>query len=224
MKHPKILAYQYEISLKDGQLQPDSEKITELLLGYPWQGCFDNYRARSRFYWGFSVSGFGGELVPIIDAKIETSRASFTEPQFLLEVGIMPSKLNSQDREKFLKLLETSLEDENFKVFWDSDPRGPRKRSHKEKTKILDEVKKLPDYSGEDDPKIEDIEVSLDEGLTYFGFDKEQKPKKLAELYKKALKEKQLAVHPDSESGSEEKFLYLQKCRAVVEKYLKRYI
>jgi len=228
MKQPKILAYQYTLSITDTaegpQFQPSKEKIDQLLLGYPWEYAFANYKSRARFYWGFSVSGFGGELVPILDAKIETSKASFTNPEFVLEMGVMPNKLTAEDRQKFSTLLEESLNDEEFKVFWDSDPRGPRKRSSKEKLKIIEEVKKLPVYAGEDDPKIEDIEVSLQEALQYFNFDVEIKPKKAAETYKRVLKEKQLVTHPDTDEGSEEQFLYLQKCRTVVEKYLKRYI
>lgn len=223
-KHPKILAYQYQLALKDEQLCPDPSKINQLLLGYPWEHAFQNYKPRARFYWGFSISGFGGDLVPIIDAKIETSKASFTTPEFVLEIGVMPTKLTVEDRKKFEELLEATLEDEEFKVFWDNDPRGPRKRSFKEKTKILEEVKKLPSYTGEDDPKIEDVSVSLDESLKYFGFEPDIKPKKAAEVYKKLLKEKQLVMHPDAEGGSEDQFLYLQKCRTVVEVYLKRYI
>ena len=224
MKHPKILAYQYTLSFKDEKLSPDLVKINQLLLGYPWEQGFQNYKPRARFYWGFSISGFGGDLVPIIDAKIETSKASFSSPEFILEVGVMPNKLISDDRKKFEELLEATLEDDDFKVFWDSDPRGPRKRSFKEKTKILDEVKKLPAYLGEDDPKMEDVDVSLEEAMKYFGFEAGIKPKKAAEGYKRVLKEKQLVMHPDTESGSEDQFLYLQKCRTVVEKYLKRYI
>jgi len=224
MKHPKILAYQYTLSVKDNLLTPDIGRVDQLLLGYPWKESFENYKTRARFYWGFSISGFGGDLVPAIDAKIETSKASFTTPEFVLEVGLMPNKLTLDDRKKLEDLLEATLEDNDFKVFWDSDPRGPRTRSHKEKLKILEEVRKLPTYAGEDDPKMEDVEVSLEESLKYFGFDAEIKPKKAAENYKRLLKEKQLAMHPDTESGSEDQFLYLQKCRAVVEKYLKRYI
>ena len=223
-KQPKILAYQYQLAIKDELLCPDASKVNQLLLGYPWEGAFQNYKSRARFYWGFSISGFGGDLVPIIDAKIETSKASFTNPEFVLEVGVMPSKLNTDDRKKFEELLESTLEDEEFKVFWDNDPRGPRKRSFKEKTKILEEVKKLPNYEGEDDPKIEDISVSLGESLEYFGYEPDVKPKKAAESYKRLLKEKQLIMHPDADSGSEDQFLYLQKCRTVVEAYLKRYI
>lgn len=224
MKHPKILAYQYTLVLKDQVLTPGREKITKLLLGYPWERAFSSYNGRSRFYWGFSISGFGSELVPIIDVKIETSKTSLTSPEFILEVGVMPTKLGEQDRAALINLLEETLQDEEFKVFWDHDPRGPRKRSFKEKVKLLDEVKKLDVYDGSDDPKTEDVEVSLEEGLAYFGFDTGLKPKKISESYKKALKEKQLTVHPDSETGSEDQFLYLQKCRTVVEKYLKRYI
>lgn len=223
-KHPKILAYQYQLSIKNDQLSPTTDKINQLLLGYPWESAFQNYKSRARFYWGFSISGFGGDLVPIIDAKIETSKTSFTNPEFVLEVGVMPTKLNIDDRKKFEELLESTLEDEEFKVFWDNDPRGPRKRSFKEKTKILEEVKKLPSYGGEDEPKIEDISVSLGESLEYFGYESDAKPKKAAESYKKLLKEKQLIMHPDAEGGSEDQFLYLQKCRTVVEAYLKRYI
>jgi len=224
MKHPKILAYQYSLSIKNDQLCPDLAKISQLLLGYAWEQAFQNYKPRARFYWGFSISGFGGDLVPIIDAKIETSKTSFTTPEFVLEIGVMPTKLTVDDRKKFEELLESTLEDEEFKVFWDNDPRGPRKRSFKEKTKILEEVKKLPSYAGEDDPKMEDVSVSLEESLKYFGFEPGIKPKKAAEGYKRVLKEKQLVMHPDAEGGSEEQFLYLQKCRTVVETYLKRYI
>jgi len=60
--------------------------------------------------------------------------------------------------------------------------------------------------------------------MKYFRFEAGIKPKKAAEGYKRVLKEKQLVMHPDTESGSEDQFLYLQKCRTVVEKYLKRYI
>lgn len=230
MAYPKILAYQYPLKLKlnsTGEIETFEtpiEVIDLLLLGYPWHKAFTSYFKRSRFYWGFSVSGFGDELFPVIDAKIELEIKNLTNPRYLLEVAVMPNKLKAADREAFDNLLTTYLRDDDFKIWWDNDPRGPRNRSFKEKNKIIDEIKKLAIYKDEDDLKLEDIEVSIDEALQFFSFEKGIKPKEAAKCYKKRLKELQLSLHPDSATGNEEKFLYLQKCRTVVEKYLRRYI
>jgi hypothetical protein len=223
---PKILAYQYSLEAarnEEDELswKTDSKLIDKLFLGFPWKSILSDYNKRANFYYGFSVSGHGDDLFAVIDAKVETSKASLTAPEFLLEVAVMPHKCSMEHHKLLLEVLDTTLEDATFKVWWEHDRRGPRKRKVKDKKKIIDEIKKLGNYAGEDDLKLEDVEVSISEALTYFGFAPHLDRKEVRNEFKAKYRKLQLKHHPDSETGNEENFLYLQKCRGVLGKWIK---
>lgn len=223
---PKILAYQYLLKASRSEddilsWETSPELIDQLFIGFPWKTLLDDYNKRSKFYYGFSLSGHGDDLFAVIDAKIETTKPSLTAPEFLLEVAIMPHKCSSEHQEMLFKLLAATLEDAAFKVWWEHDRRGPRKRKVKDKKKIIEEIKKLGNYSGEDDLKLEDVEVSVPEALAYFGFPSHSGRKEVKKDFKLKCRKLQLEHHPDSDTGNEENFLYLQKCRSVLTKWIK---
>jgi hypothetical protein len=226
MTIPKILAYQYLLeanrSDQDGlSWKTDPEKIDQLFLGFPWKSILSDYNKRAKFYYGFSISGHGDELFPVVDAKIETSKMSLTTPEFLLEIAIMPDKCSLEHRKLLLEVLEATIEDPNFKVWWEHDRRGPRKRKVKDKKKIFEEIKNMDSYKDGDDLKLEDVEVSVPEALAYFGFASHLDRNEVRKEFKTKYREFQLKHHPDSETGNEENFLYLQKCRKVLAKWIK---
>jgi hypothetical protein len=225
MAKSETIAYQMPLSAKRneaGELEwaTDVDKINKLILGFDWQAALSKYNKRNKFYWGFSISGCGGEdLLPIIDAKIEMTKASIDNPEFMLEMAVMPGKLEEEHYGLLIEAFDENMEDPQFKFWWDNDPRGPRKRNLKVKGRVIKEVKQISQYSGADDLKLEDVDVSIEEAKIFFEF-KDLVKKDIRKVFKKRLKEQQLKHHPDSTTGSEESFLYLQKCRNVLEKWL----
>ncbi len=226
MPPPKILAYQYQLEAtrnETGEVswKTDPEKINQLFLDFPWKSILSDYNNRLKFYYGFSLSGHGDEMFPVVDAKIETSKLSLTSPEFLLEVAVMPHKCSTKHRDLLIQLLETTIEDADFKVWWEHDRRGPRKRKVKDKKKILDEIKSTSRYGGEDDLKLEDVEITVPEALVYFGFATHLNRKEVRKDFKIRHRKLQLEHHPDAETGSEENFLHLQKCHKVLTKWIR---
>lgn len=198
------------------------EDIDSLFLGVDWKGPFQKYNLRTRFYWGFSISGSGEEAYPVIEGKLELTKASLEAPEFTAELACMPGKLEQSQRDLLHQTIEKFITNEDFKVWWDDDPRGPRKRPLNTKQQLLAELKTIKSYNGSDDMKLEDVTVSIKEALQYFGYEPTIKAKEVNKSYKKKLKELQVKCHPDSDSGSEDSFVYLQKCRKVIEGWLKR--
>ena len=223
MNNASMLVYRVPVSaeVKDGELSLGAE-VAELSLGINWILYAKKYFRRSGFYWDLSISGHGEGSLPVIDAKVELHVKSLTVPVFMLEVATLPAKLNLDQRSTLEKVLEDNLENPEFKVWWENDHRGPRKRSAKVKKKLLDKVKLLKKYDGSDDLKLEDIQVSIKEALTYFEFDTSSSKEEVKGGFKPQLKKFQLKTHPDSETGSEEDFLYLQKCQEEILTWLKR--
>lgn len=226
MAIPKILAYQYQLEAtrsEEGVIswKTDPEMIDQLFLGYPWKSILADYHKRSRFYYGFSLSGHGDELFPVVDAKIEASKMSLSFPEFLLEVAVMPHKCSPEHLDALLRVLEATVEDPGFKVWWEHDRRGPRKRKVKDKKKILEEIKSMEKYAGEDDLKLEDVEVTIPEALKYFGFATHSDRKEVRKEFKLRHRKLQLEHHPDSQTGNEENFLHLQKCHKVLTKWIR---
>lgn len=221
----KILAYQYclKADRNDGELvwEAPSELIDKLFLGFPWVETLNSYNKRSKFYYGFSISGHGDETFAIIDAKIEACKPSINSPEFLLEIAVCPDRCSSEHRAALLELLQETTEDAEFKVWWEDDRRGPRKRKPKDKQKIIDEVIALGDYTGIDDLKLEDVEVSIKDALEFFDYPPHIDRKAARKSYKLKYRQLQLEHHPDSETGDEDKFLYLQKCRKVLDKWMR---
>ena len=225
---PKIIVYQYVLKAErddDGNLtwNPSQDTISKLFLGFPWQEVMNSYNKRAKFYYGFSISGHGDELFPIIDAKVEIHKASLANPEFIFEIASMPTKLTKEHRDKLYEILdnETLIEKLDFKIWWDDDPRGPRKRKLKDKKKLIEEVKNLSPYTDLDDLKMEDAEVSIHEALTHFGFETNLSAKEVKKDFKTKHRQLQLKHHPDSETGSEEAFLYLQKCHNILKKWIR---
>tara|TARA_B100000614_G_scaffold259560_1_gene284442 strand:- start:565 stop:1242 length:678 start_codon:yes stop_codon:yes gene_type:complete len=225
MKMPKIVVYQYLVSAerKDDKLEWCEETISKLLLGFPWREAMNSYNKRAKFYFGFNISGHGDELFPIIDAKVELHRASLQNPQFLIEVATMPNKLTEEHRKALSHLLDDRqiIEDQEFKIWWDHDPRGPRKRKLKDKEKIILDIKAMPAYAENDDLKMEDAEVSIHEALQFFGYEAHASKKDVRDSFKSTYRGLQLKFHPDSETGNEESFLFLQKCHNLLKKWIR---
>lgn len=225
MKIPKIVCYQYVLKARreeDSLTWGDSiDLINDLFLGFPWQQALDAYNKRAKFYFGFSISGHGDELFPVVDAKVELSKASLGNPEFLLEVACMPNKLELQHHSLFQKLLDNEelVAKDEFKIWWDSDPRGPRKRKLKDKKKLISQIKEMPTYDKGDDLKMEDAEVSLFEALTFFGFETTISAKDARAELKPKYRKLQLQHHPDAETGNQENFLYLEKCHSILTKW-----
>lgn len=225
---PQIIVYQYVLKAErssEGVLSWEigEDKVDKLFLGFPWKELLESYNKRAKFYYGFSISGHGDELFPIIDAKVEVNKSSLNNPEFLIEVASMPSKLIDDHRSKLMDVIEDDvlLDKQDFKLWWDHDPRGPRKRKLKDKKKLVEEVKAVPEYSGGDDLKMEDAEVSIHEALIFFGFDKHVRPKDIRTDFKSKYRELQLKHHPDSDTGNEESFLFLQKCHNILKKWIR---
>lgn len=222
----KTIAFQYMLKAKnvDGKLdwELDDADIDALFLHLPWQEVFKRYHSRSRFYWGYSISGHGEEVFPIIEVKVEVEKPSLTAPIFSFEMAVMPGKISLSERETLEATFERYLKDPDFKMWWDDDPRGPRKRPDNIKKRMFEAVKNMPYYDGSDDLQLEDVKVSVAEALQFFGFEANAKSKQVKKLYKRKLKELQLKFHPDTDTGSEEQFLFLQKCRGVLEKWTRK--
>ena len=219
-----ILIYRVPVSseVKDGILWLAADEVATLSLGINWIPYAQKYFRRSGFYWDLSISGHGEGSLPVIDAKVELHLKSLTAPVFMLEVATLPSKLDLDQRSLLEEAIESNLENPEFKIWWESDHRGPRKRSAKVKRKILYGVKALKRYNGSDDLVLEDIQVSLKEALTYFELNQNSSKKEAREDFKPILKKFQLKTHPDASTGSEEDFLYLQKCKTEILAWLKR--
>jgi len=225
MTEPKIVVYQYTLCAErtdDTLTWKDEDSINKLFLGFPWKEPLNEYNKRARFYWGFSISGHGEEVYPVIDAKVELSKPSMATPEFTLEMAVILEKLSIDQRRQFESLLDDYINDKSFKVWWDDDPRGPRKRSAKVKKKLIAAIKRIKTYDGSDDLKLEDVEVSLKEALEFFEYDYSAKTRDVKDSYKLAFKKLALKHHPDADTGSESSFIYLGKCRSVLETWIKR--
>ena len=224
---PKMVVYQLVLKAeRNGNTIKwliGDEVIDELLLNFPWKHAFEDYNRRGKFYFGFSISGHGSELFPVIDAKVEGHKASLSNPEFLIEVASMPAKLASVHRKALEKLLSNKklLERDDFKIWWEDDPRGPRKRKLKDKLQIVEQVRGIKQYVDEDDLKLEDAEVTPQEALLFFGFEKNASQKDVKDKFKAAYRQLQLQHHPDAESGSDESFLYLQKCHNILKAWMR---
>lgn len=227
MKFPKVLAYQY--SLKAAR-QPDGtlkwsipeDKIDRLMLGFPWRDAISFYSKRSRFYWGFSLAGSQEDMFPILDGRWELDVASLEEPEYVLEMATFPTKLDPSQRAALDNLLKELIDDPDFDFWWEDDIRaGPRKRSAKAKKKIITEYEQLPVYDGSEDLTLEDSNVTLKQALDMFGFGQDAKPKVVGKMYRLKHKQLQLKYHPDnSDTGDEQKFMFLQKCKSVIEEWI----
>jgi len=225
MKKTKIIAYQYVLKptfKNSGLVWKDESFVDSLFLGFPWREALNNYHKRARFYYGFSLSGHGEEVYPIIDAKVELSKPSLENPEFTFEAAVIPAKLGKEHYDNFIKLLESTVADKEFKVWWDDDPRGPRKRNAKVKKKLIVSIKAIKPYDGTDDLKLEDVEVSVVEALKLFNYPSDSKKPQVRSTYKQKFKELVLKHHPDSETGNESSFIYLEKCRSALEGWIKR--
>jgi len=227
MNLPKIIVYQYIVKAtrdeKDIDWGIEDETMSKLFLGFPWKEALNSYNIRTKFYYGFSISGHGDEQFPIIDAKVEVHKPSLANPEFMIEVASMPTKLLPEHREHLNSVLNDAslIEKQEFKIWWDDDPRGPRKRKLKDKNRLIAKVKELDSYTGSDDLKMEDAEVSIPEALIFFGFDTNFTQREARKDFKVRYRQLQLEHHPDSETGNEESFLFLQKCYNILKKWIR---
>jgi len=228
MRLAKVFVYQYALKATRDTATGDlawsvpNEKIDQLMLGMPWREAIKLYSKRARFYWGFSFAGDQDDLFPILDGKWELAEPSLEESEYFLEMAVFPTKLSLEQGTMLDELVKTSTEDNNFKFWWDDDIRGgPRERSTKSKKKIIAEYEQLPKYDGSEDLTLEDSNVTIKQALDMFGFDSEAKAKVVSKLYKLKHKQLQLKYHPDNtDTGDEEMFKFLQKCKNVLEEWI----
>lgn len=223
---PKVLVFEYQLRAKrvDGQLtfELSNEELDDLFLGFDWKTPINSYSGRTKFYWGFSISGHGEEAMPVIEARMEASVQSLAEPAFLLEMAVTPSKIDTEQKQRLLRATKLLLKRSEFRIWWDHDVRGSRKRSNKAKLKLWEELNRQKDYAGEDDLRLEDVKVSVGDALEFFGFERKAKARDVKTQFSPKLKEMQLRYHPDSETGNEETFLHMQRCRSILEKWMKK--
>lgn len=220
--HNRVLVYQYPfygIKTDVGFLwEPDNEELDKLFLGIPWQPIVESFVARKDLYWGFEIRG-ESDVFPVLEGKVELEINSLTNPCLSLEMAVMPSKLETSKRALLEQLFHQYLDDEDFLVFWDDDPKEPGDKKQKAlKKKILESFKSIPCYAKENDISPEDSEVTPLEALKFFGYDKGETPSQ--EDFKKRLREYQLKYHPDANDGDEKQFKHLQKCRKLLEEVL----
>lgn len=218
MANALIYQYLFTISRNSNEL---SKNFLLNKLTFGLAKIFSSYSCRKDPQFTTTLFDHGQEGFPIIDITFGLDKASIDTLNFLLEVTVVPSKLISEQRSDFEKTLSEVIGDENLKIWFDTDPRGARKRSLSDKQKILDQLKEMPSYNGSSDLKLEDIEITILDALTFFGFDKTTKPKELKKIFKKKFREYQLKHHPDSESGDDLTFMHVQNCREVLEKWMK---
>lgn len=224
MTRIRDVAYKYTFCGKrvDNRLKwaPAPSKISLLTLGFDWRHPISNYNKRSEFYYGFLVSKNGEEMSPIIDAKIELTKASIDYPQFTFEAAVAVPRLSLEQRDLFNKMLNEFKEDPKFKIWWD-DEGGPRKRSAKKKDLLIKTILSLPSYNGEENLSHEDAEVSIRDALKYLEYEPKTDKNQIKKDYKKRIAKLTLKFHPDNqETGNEEQFIYLQKCKVVLDSWV----
>jgi len=223
----RILIYEYKLQAnRNEQDQLEWElgpgRIKELLLGLPWQDPLQTYNRRNKFYWGMSL-GYDEGIPPIIDASIELIKPSIKHPEYQLEVLITPGKLDPKQREQLTTMLRSFKGDPKLRIGWEDSIGGPRKRTDKALKRLLKQLREIPVYNGGDDLELQDIVVSVPEALEFFGFETNTKPKMIKKTFMAKVREMQFKYHPDnSESGSEDTFVFLQKCKKVLENWIKK--
>ena len=225
--YSRILIYEYELQgnrNEDGQLEweLDPEKINQLMLGLPWQSHLQTYDRRSKFYLGMSL-GYDEGIPPIIDASIELTKPSIKHPVYQLEVLVTPGKLDPVQRERLSNTIRAFKGDPKLRIGWEDAIGGPRKRTDKALKRLLKQLRDIPVYKGNDDLELQDVVVSLPEALEFFGLESGSKPKTIRKVFTTKLREMQFKYHPDNaESGDEDTFLFLQKCKNVLENWIKK--
>jgi len=226
MAYPRIIVYQYPLKAnreEDILLWDLPEKdITDLYLGFSWQDPVNVYNKRQKFYWSFSFSRHADEMYSIIEGSLETHKPSLNSPTLMMEMSVMPEKLDADQRGRLGEVINKYLHDPKFKIWWEDDPRGARKRNFKIKRKMLEAINKLKDYDGSDDLSLEDVEVGVPEALEFFEYTAKSKARDVKPDFQNKLNKLTLKHHPDAETGNESAFLYLQKCRNVLERFIKR--
>lgn len=220
--YTRVLVYQYPFTLTrngDSSItwEPSLEDLDKLFLGLQWKDILLTYSSRNDFYWGFEIKG-ESDMFPILEAKVELEIGSLSNPHFILEMAVMPSKITESQRVMLNELFIKYKSDEEFIAFWDDDPKGPGKRQANLKKKLVKALETIPIYKGENDISPEKAMITPSEALIYFGFDKNKLPTE--EEFKKKLREMQLKCHPDANNGDEKEFKHLQKCKKVIEEFV----
>lgn len=220
----KAISFQYDFVIsrnKEGQVIFDvPECLADLSFGFDVQ--FRPYLARKQPHFEANIFDYGADGFPTVSISLTLIKATANFLNFQLEVTAVPSKLIGTHRMMLERGLEKVIDTENFKIWWDNDPRGARKRSSGDKKKILETIKEIPVYDGSSDLKLEDIEITVPDALEFFGFSKSIKAKELKKVFKGKFRELQLKYHPDSDTGDESIFMHLQNCREVLDGWMKR--
>jgi len=224
MSYPRALVIQYEIEAdKNGDVLGWTENaslLDRLLLGVPIHMPLKTYAKRNRLYAGFSV-GYDDALF-FLEGSLELTKATLKKAFFELEVVIIPSKLDPAQLEDLSALLRDNADNPKFKVGWEDSLAGPKKRTAKAMKRLLKQLKDDKSYSGEDDLRLEDIDVTHAEALEFLGYDATAKKNQVKADYKVKYRELTVKYHPDADQGDEDKFMFLQKCKATLDDWLKK--
>lgn len=216
----KSISYQYTFKIKYGESDAEVNDTNISGLCFNLDSFFRPYLKRKEPYFYTSMFDYGQEGLPIIDIGFQLVDAKSDFLTYQIDVMVVPVKLSECHREFLETVLEKVIEQDDFKIWYGNDPRGARKRSLLDKQQILAYIK-ASQYDGSSDLKLEDIEITVEDALSFFGLNKDIKVKEFKKVFKKRYRELQLKYHPDSELGSENDFMRLQDCKDILEDWIK---
>jgi len=205
-------AIQYDVA-KD-TWDPPLEILKKLSFGQDFSAIYQIYRLRRDFIWGLIIDSDYHR--PLVELKIQNMVPSLTYPEFLFEASCFPSKLDASHRKDLVECLETLAKNDEFTAWWETDTRGPLKQPTRLKKQILKDLAALPLYQKENDLQLDDCGVTLSDALSFFKLTREN----VENEFKNRLRELQLQYHPDKNSGKDDDFKYLQKCKDTLVEYL----
>lgn len=216
----KSISYQYKFKVKQGSLNYQNTIISNLCFNLDF--LFLPYLGRKEPCFYTNVFDYGQEGLPLIDIGLQLVDIKSDFLTYQIDITAVPPKLSENHRKLLEDSMEQVIEQDDFKIWMGNDPRGARKRSLTDKRQILNQIKLMPHYDNSGDLKLEDIEITVNDALDFFGFEKDIKLKDIKKLFKKRFRELQLKYHPDSESGNENIFMRLQNCKDVLEEWMNR--
>jgi hypothetical protein len=222
--YPKTLLYSFLLTGKKTnntvEWDVDPATLDKILLGIPLHIPLNDYNSRSRIYSGFNI-GYDDSM-SFIEGSLDLVKSSLKELVFEVEMAVVPSKLETGRREAMESLLIEFKGDKRFKVGWEDSMTGIKKRTDKAMKRLLKQLRGIPHYKGEDDLKMEDIAVTVPEALSFLGLNEDAKKKDVVKTYKVSYRELARKLHPDSDEGDEDSFMFLQKCKSALDSWTKK--
>lgn len=216
--NPVSLNYSIKIggSIVDGKvkLTTSEEDLNKVLLKFDAYSLIKPFLSRASLEVYLNVTSLE---IPIVDIRFETlSEEDPNALKFNLEVSVLPEKLNKEEHQLLLELIQNNLENKSFYLWWST---GKKTKLTTKKRKILKKLLEIQAYQNEDSFIHSDNPVLIEDALRLFEFDAGSKTI-AKEKFKNKLRELQLKLHPDSNTGSEKEFKYLQKCKILLEEWL----